>query len=112
MLIEAATELNINLKIAGNGPLLSELINKANKNIGFWYKSGNELYNLISNSFCYTTSQCYENNPLSNYRIFSFGKPVIVSILGIPELLSNREFYSICKHRFIKTSYHRSYKYV
>lgn len=91
-LIEAASELNINLKIAGNGPLLSELVTKANESIEFLgYKSGNELYDLILNSsFIVLPSQWYENNPLSIIESFSFGKPVIGSnIGGIPELINN-----------------------
>ncbi len=94
ILIEAVKNLDIKLKIIGEGPieesLKSEVRTQKSDNIDFLgYKSGEELKNEIRKSmFVVLPSECYENNPRSIIEAFALGKPVIGSrIGGIPELV-------------------------
>ena len=95
-LINAVADLDVKLKIIGDGPLKEQITQKINTNnianislLGF--KSGEELKNEIRNSmFVVTPSECYENNPCSIIESFALGKPVIGSnIGGIPEMVIN-----------------------
>jgi glycosyltransferase involved in cell wall biosynthesis len=93
-LINAVKKSNTKLKIAGDGPLKTEVLNAIDgfpciEYVGF--KSGDQLNELIKNSaFVVVPSQWYENNPMTIVESFSFGKPVIGSkIGGIPELVND-----------------------
>jgi glycosyltransferase involved in cell wall biosynthesis len=92
LLLETAENLQVNLKIAGTGPLEETVLGYAgrNKNIEFMgYKYGSDLDNLIKgSSFVVVPSECYENNPMTIIESYSYGIPVIGSRLGgIPEIL-------------------------
>lgn len=90
-LLSAISDLsNIKFVFVGAGPLSEEL--KKYPNIEYaGYKSGDELYDLISQSlFSIIPSEWYENCPMSILESFSLGTPVIGSnIGGIPELIKN-----------------------
>lgn len=91
-LIKAANQLNIKLKIVGDGPLIDELKSIAKDNVEILgLKQGDELINLVKySSFVIVPSECYENNPLTIVEAFSLGKPVIGSAIGgITELLKD-----------------------
>jgi glycosyltransferase involved in cell wall biosynthesis len=82
------------LKIVGDGPQKEEIINfiRCNnlKNIELLgFKKGEELNNLIRNSFfVIVPSECYENNPMTIIESYMQGTPVIgASIGGIPEIV-------------------------
>lgn len=82
------------LKIAGTGPLDDELKDYAKTNNVFnveflGYKSGNELTELVENSyFIIVPSEWYENNPMTIIEGYAAGVPVIGSnIGGIPEII-------------------------
>jgi len=86
----------IELLIAGDGPLKSELKHLAsyNKRIKFLdFLQKREIYKLIKNSsIVVLPSKCYENFPYSILEAFALGKPVIGSrIGGIPELVKDGE---------------------
>lgn len=83
-----STLKNINLKIVGDGPQLSEIKNivksKNLDHINFlgpiW---GDELNNIISKAkFVIVPSKWYEPSPYSVIQALSFGKPVIGSNIG------------------------------
>lgn len=83
---------SINLKIAGTGPLETELKSKTinSKNIEFLgYKKGKELEELICKAYMVIVpSECYENNPMSIIESYAMGTPVIgAKIGGIPEII-------------------------
>lgn len=83
---------NLNLKIAGTGPLEPELKAKTKelKNIEFLgYKKGKELEALISKAYMVIVpSEWYENNPMSIIESYAVGTPVIgANIGGIPEII-------------------------
>ncbi len=85
---------NIHLKIVGTGPLEDQLKYKCKclqaSNIEFLgFKTGQELYNLISNAkFVCIPSECYENNPMTIVESYSLRTPVIgASIGGITEII-------------------------
>lgn len=92
LLIKTIIDLNLNLKIVGNGPFYN-YFKESTKHfpnieiLGF--KTGKELTDIIKNcSFVCVPSEWYENNPLTIIESFSLGKPVIGSdIGGIPELI-------------------------
>jgi glycosyltransferase involved in cell wall biosynthesis len=91
-LLDAAIKNNINLKIAGTGPLQNEIAGYAenNKNIEFLgYQSGDMLTQLIkASSFIIVPSEWYENNPMTIIEAYALGKPVIgANIGGIPEIV-------------------------
>lgn len=82
---------DIQLKIAGTGPLLQELSRNKADNITFLgFKEGQELKELISKAaFVVVPSEWYENNPLTIIESMTLGTPVIGSnIGGIPELIN------------------------
>lgn len=91
-LIKAMTAFpDIQLKIAGTGPLLQELSKNKADNITFLgFKEGQELKELISKAiFVVVPSEWYENNPLTIIESMTLGTPVIGSnIGGIPELIN------------------------
>ena len=86
----------VQLKIAGTGPLESDIktcIDKHNLTnielLGFL--SGQKLYDVIARAkFLVIPSEWYENNPISVIESLALGTPVIGSnIGGIPELVIN-----------------------
>ena len=97
-LLDAVKDIEIQLKIIGDGPLAEELKLKASEdhisNVVFrGYKKGKELREEIEKSMIVIVpSECFENNPLSVIEAFALGKPVIGSrIGGIPELVRDGE---------------------
>jgi glycosyltransferase involved in cell wall biosynthesis len=91
-LLDAIKNTNLNLKIAGSGPLQKYIENFASNftNIDYLgYKSGKELENLINHSsYIIVPSEWYENNPMTVLEAFAHGRPVIGSdIGGIPEIV-------------------------
>ena len=103
-LLEAIKNTNINLKIAGSGPLQKDVENYLLnlKNVEFLgHKSGNELEQLINSaSFILVPSEWYENNPMTIIEAFAHGRPVIGSdIGGIPEIVINNKTGFIFKSR-------------
>ncbi|MCM1076132.1 MAG: glycosyltransferase [Bacteroides sp.] len=91
-LIKAASRLPYKLKIAGRGPMESELKAMAAPypNIEFVGSlSPAQVADLLSKAtFSVVCSECYENNPLSAIESLCAGTPVIgARIGGIPELI-------------------------
>lgn len=91
-LLDAIKNTNLNLKIAGNGPLQKDVENYASdfSHIDYLgYKSGKELEKLINNaSYIIVPSEWYENNPMTVLEAFANGRPVIgADIGGIPEIV-------------------------
>jgi len=90
-LVEAMKNFpDVQLKIAGTGSLMQQLLNYDADNIKLMgFVQGEELFDLIRNaSFVIVPSEWRENNPLTIIESFSYGKPVIGSrISGIPELV-------------------------
>jgi glycosyltransferase involved in cell wall biosynthesis len=82
--------LNVKLKIIGNGKLAEYVKKNKNENIEFLgYKDWDILKQyIIGASFIIVPSECYENNPMTIIESYSLGKPVIGSnIGGIPEII-------------------------
>lgn len=97
-LLTAMSDLDIPLKIAGNGPIHKELEimtkNENLKNVNFvGYRCGDELKNLYQNAaFVVFPSEWYENAPMTILEAYGYGKPVIGSnIGGIPEMIVDGE---------------------
>ena len=97
-LLKAAKEIDIPVRIVGEGPFRDKLDNyiKENKinNVFFeGYKSGEELKDLFRNAlFLVFPSEWYENAPMTILEAFAYGKPVIGSnIGGIPEMVIENE---------------------
>lgn len=95
-LIESVRDLDVTLKIIGDGPLIPRLHEqiraRGQKNVVFLgFKTGKELKDEIRSSlFTVIPSEWYENNPRSVIESFALGKPVIGSrIGGIPELIQD-----------------------
>jgi len=93
-LIKAVESLpNVNLKIAGQGPLLEALSKRhLHPNIEFvGHKSGKELRDYIRKAmFVIVPSIWYENNPMAILEACTLGTPVIAGrIGGIPELIED-----------------------
>lgn len=95
-LIESVRDLDVTLKIIGDGPLMprlqEEIRARGQKNAVFLgFKTGKELKDEISSSlFTVIPSEWYENNPRSVIESFALGKPVIgARIGGIPELVKD-----------------------
>lgn len=93
-LLTAAAGMNIDLTVAGSGPLENMVLEFAGKypNINYvGFKSGNELNDLIkSASFVVVPSEWYENNPMTVLEAYALGKPVIgARIGGIPEIVED-----------------------
>tara|TARA_B110000114_G_scaffold2002_1_gene1911 strand:+ start:13453 stop:14667 length:1215 start_codon:yes stop_codon:yes gene_type:complete len=89
-LLEAFSQTNYNLKIAGSGPLREYVKSIKKSNIEYvGWQTGDSLNSLIKQaSFIIVPSEWYENNPMTVVESFSMGKPVIGSnIGGIPELV-------------------------
>jgi glycosyltransferase involved in cell wall biosynthesis len=89
---------NIQLKIAGDGPLKENILSFIDENnltnvqyLGF--KQKDELFALLSNSsFNIVPSEWYENNPLTVLESYALGKPVIgANVGGIPEIINDAE---------------------
>lgn len=81
---------DVNLIVVGTGPLLEELKCRQQSNVKFvGFKSGKELFNLVSHaSFVIVPSEWEENNPLTIIESYTLGKPVIgARIGGIPEII-------------------------
>lgn len=72
------------LVIVGEGSLKQFILNYKLSNVELLgYKSGNELDELIKNSFFVVVpSLSYENNPMTILEAYSYGKPVIASEVG------------------------------
>lgn len=86
----------IKLKIVGDGPLKSYVIDfikkRKGKNIEYLgSKNKQEIDVLLSeSSFIIVPSEWYENNPLTIVESFANGKPIIgADIGGIPEIVEN-----------------------
>ncbi|WP_295729954.1 glycosyltransferase [uncultured Muribaculum sp.] len=91
-LLEAATMLQHELRIAGSGPLLDELKAKYGKwpQIKFLgHLDGDSVARLLGEAACSVMpSECYENNPLGIIESLCAGTPVVgAEIGGIPELI-------------------------
>lgn len=90
-LLNAIKQLpDVQLILAGTGPLLEEMKEKAPINAQFvGFKQGEELQALVRNaSFVLVPSETYENNPMTIIESYTLGTPVIGSDLGgIPELI-------------------------
>ena len=92
-LLNAASQSPYKLKIAGDGPIGSELREKYahNSNIEFLgHCNAEEVSRLISSArFSVIPSEWYENNPLSVIESLCGGTPVVGADMGgIPELIS------------------------
>lgn len=93
-LLEAASSLPHRLKIAGGGPLETELRDKYgnNPNIDFLGTlDADQVAQLLAGArFSVMPSQCYDNNPLSVVESLCAGTPVAgAQIGGIPELIDS-----------------------
>ncbi|HEC93677.1 MAG TPA: glycosyltransferase family 1 protein [Candidatus Atribacteria bacterium] len=114
-LIEAVKDLDVKLKIIGEGPIRESLelgvrsegvgddgvrsreLGVRSEGVGnvefLGYKAGKDLKDEIRKSmFVVVPSECYENNPRSVIEAFALGKPVLGSNTGgIPELVKDKE---------------------
>lgn len=96
-LMRAAKAAGVKLKIAGTGPIESEL-HALQKELGgdiefLGYRTGAELHNLIREARAMVLpSEWYENAPMSVLESFALGTPVVgADIGGIPEMVINGE---------------------
>ncbi len=96
ILIDAIKNIDCGLKIIGEGPLKSKLVEKIKRekisNVQvLGYRTGESLHTEIRNSVAVVVpSTWYENNPRSVLESFALGKPVIgARIGGIPELVAD-----------------------
>lgn len=92
-LMRAARQAGVGLKIAGTGPLQTQL-HALNQELGgtaefLGYQSGEALHALIRQSKAVVLpSEWYENAPMSVLESCALGKPVIgADIGGIPEMI-------------------------
>lgn len=95
-LLKAASQLPYKLKLAGTGPLYTEIETEYHNqsNIDFLgFRYWNDLKELIKRAqFCVVPSEWYENNPLGVIESFALGTPVIgADIGGIPELIEQNK---------------------
>lgn len=93
-LLEAVKGLDIELKIIGDGPLMSDLVKRKGDNTHFLgYMPLEELKRVTADCMgMVISSEWYENNPLSIMEAFALGKPVIGPKIGsIPELIKEEE---------------------
>lgn len=96
-LIQAMVGTNIPMRVAGTGPMESELRAMAEKDGGSivleGHCGGSKLADLYRNAaFVVVPSEWYENAPMSILESFAYGKPVIgTRIGGIPELITEGE---------------------
>ena len=90
-LLQAASQLPYNLKIIGDGPLLSTCRkNYTSKNIEFLgYQQSEKVYEIVKKAkWLVMPSVWYENNPFSVIEALCMGTPVLgARIGGIPELI-------------------------
>ena len=98
-LIKAVENLNVQLKIAGTGPLEEDVrqyvADKKISNIMFLgFKTGEELSNIVGNAKAIIlSSEWYENGPYSAIEALQLGRPIIgADIGGIPELIDNNGY--------------------
>jgi glycosyltransferase involved in cell wall biosynthesis len=95
--LEAMLGTKIPVRVAGTGPMETELREMAAKDGGSivleGHCSGNKLAELYRNAaFVVVPSEWYENAPMSILESFAYGKPVIgTRIGGIPELITEGE---------------------
>jgi glycosyltransferase involved in cell wall biosynthesis len=83
VLLEAWKELNVPLKIVGDGPLASKLSDAPSAVQWLGRRSAQEVYELIgAASLLVLPSQCYENFPRVIAEAFAKGTPVLASRLG------------------------------
>lgn len=89
---------HVRLKVAGSGPLESELKDFAARHLGdkiefLGFVSGEEKTRLISNALCMVVpSEWYENFPISVVESLSLGTPVIASRMGgLPEMIEHQK---------------------
>lgn len=84
ILCQAFHKLNIPLKIAGEGPLKSEIEQTAASNIEvLGQQNQQQIYQLMSQAkYLIMPSLCYEGFPLVLVEAFALGLPVICSKLG------------------------------
>lgn len=93
-LLEAASRLPYELRVAGDGPLAAELRSRyaSARNIRFLGRlDGHGVRSLLASArLSVMPSECYENNPLGVIESLCAGTPVVgASIGGIPELLDH-----------------------
>ena len=93
-LLAAASRLPYRLKIAGGGPLETELRDKYGNNTNTDFLGSldaDEVAQLLAGAqFSVMPSQCYDNNPLSVVESLCAGTPVAgAHIGGIPELIDS-----------------------
>ena len=92
-LMRAVKQAGVKLKIAGSGPIETDLYAlqaELQGDIEFLgFKSGSDLHALIRGARAVVLpSEWYENAPMSVLESFAFGKPVIgARIGGIPEMI-------------------------
>ncbi|MBR2147571.1 MAG: glycosyltransferase, partial [Muribaculaceae bacterium] len=91
-LLNVASKLPCNLKVAGDGPLMVPLKQQysENSNIEFCGRlDSKQVAELLSKAqFSVMPSECYDNNPLGVIESLCAGTPVVgARIGGIPELL-------------------------
>ncbi|MFL6449381.1 MAG: glycosyltransferase [Bryobacteraceae bacterium] len=96
-LLRSMLGTKIPMRVAGTGPMESELRDVAERDGGSivleGHCDGNRLAELYRNAaFVVVPSEWYENAPMSILESFAYGKPVIgARIGGIPELISEGE---------------------
>ncbi len=96
-LMRAAAAAGVALKIAGTGPMESELHalqNELQGDIEFLgYRSGGELHRWIREARAVVLpSEWYENAPMSVLESFALGTPVLGACIGgIPEMVKDGE---------------------
>lgn len=92
-LLHAASQLPYNLKIIGDGSLLSTYRNDFTQgNIQFLgHLTSDKVYEIVREARCVVIpSICYENNPFSAIEALCMGTPVLgARIGGIPELIED-----------------------
>lgn len=95
-LLTAVENLNIPVRIVGDGPLKAEyegfVADRKMDHVTFeGYKSGDDLKRLYENAaFLVMPSEWYENAPMTILEAYAYGKPVIGSrIGGIPEMIDH-----------------------
>jgi glycosyltransferase involved in cell wall biosynthesis len=96
-LLRSMLGTKIPMRVAGTGPMESELRDLAERDGGSivleGHCDGNRLAELYRNAaFVVVPSEWYENAPMSILESFAYGKPVIgTRIGGIPELITEGE---------------------
>ena len=95
-LVKAMADLDIPLKIVGDGPVKEQIQsfivnNKIERIELLGYKAGGELASLYQGAaFVAVPSEWYENAPMSILESYAYGKPVLgADIGGIPEMIDD-----------------------